>query len=158
MRLYMHSFCARREGCIVTQHQVSARQSACTHEKEDLTTSRFVRVIYSSHIVYNRVGIVSVSGTNFPKPRILYLQRKLILKNPESLMCKWNLIHHKIFPSVLISVSTACLFGCRSSTRPTRSANIDDLTVVAHEQCLDDSSCMAKSRNMKDTQTRNTSH
>ena len=59
MRLYMHSTCARRGRCSVTQHQVSARQSACTHEKEDLTTSRFVRVIYSSPIVYNKAGIVS---------------------------------------------------------------------------------------------------
>ena len=61
MRLYMHSFCARERDCSVTQHQVSARQSACTHVKEDLTASRLVRVIYSSHIMYNRVGTVSLS-------------------------------------------------------------------------------------------------
>ena len=58
MRLYMHSFLRSERGCSVTQHQVSARQSACTHERKDLTTSRFVRVIYSSHISYNRVVIV----------------------------------------------------------------------------------------------------
>ena len=63
MRLYMHSLLRSERGCSVTQHQVSARQSACTHEKKDVTTSRFVRVIYSSHVVYNRVGIVS----NLPK-------------------------------------------------------------------------------------------
>ena len=55
----VHALFVRSErGCSVTQHQVS---SACTHEKEDLTTSRFVRVIYSSQIVYNRVVIVSES-------------------------------------------------------------------------------------------------
>ena len=57
----VHALLLRSERgcCSVTQHQVSARRSACTHEKEDLTTSRFVRVIYNSNIVYNRVGIVS---------------------------------------------------------------------------------------------------
>ena len=40
----VHALFLRSEkGCSVTQHQVSARQSACTHEKDDLTTSRFVR-------------------------------------------------------------------------------------------------------------------
>ena len=46
-------------GCSVTQHQVSARESACTHEKEALTTSRFVRVIYSSHFVSIKLGTVT---------------------------------------------------------------------------------------------------
>ena len=59
MRLYMRSFCAQR-GAAVSHNIKSARVSQRAHEKEDLTTSRIVRVIYSSHGVYNRVGIVSV--------------------------------------------------------------------------------------------------
>ena len=56
----VHALLLRSErGCSVTQHQVNARQSACTHEKEDLTTSRFVRVIYSSHIVSIKLGTVT---------------------------------------------------------------------------------------------------
>ena len=66
MRLYMHSFLRSERGCSVTQHQISARQSACTHEKEDLPTSQFVRVIYSSHIVNNRVVIVSLPREKSP--------------------------------------------------------------------------------------------
>ena len=42
--------------CHTTSSQCA---SACTHETEDLTTSRFVRVIYSSQYV-NRIGIVSL--------------------------------------------------------------------------------------------------
>ena len=59
MRLYMHSLLRPERGCSVTQHQVSARQSACTHEKEDLTTSRFVRVIHNAHIVSIKLGTVT---------------------------------------------------------------------------------------------------
>ena len=63
----VHALLLRLErGCSATQHHVSARQSGCSHEKEELTTSRFVRVIYSSHIVYNRVGIVSPSVAACP--------------------------------------------------------------------------------------------
>ena len=57
----VHALLLRSErGCSVTQHRVSARQSACTYEKEDLTTSRFVRVIYSSHIVSIKLCTVSI--------------------------------------------------------------------------------------------------
>ena len=59
MCLYMHSFCARRRAAVSHNIKSVRVRSACTHEKEDLTTSRFVRVIYSSHIVCNWVGIVS---------------------------------------------------------------------------------------------------
>ena len=35
-----------------------------------MTTSRFVRVIYSSHFVYNRVGIVSLK---YPQYSVFYV-------------------------------------------------------------------------------------
>ena len=58
-----HALLLRSErSCSVTQHQVSVRQSACTHEKEDLTTSRFVSVIYSSQNVSIKLGTVTKKG------------------------------------------------------------------------------------------------
>ena len=68
----VHALLLRSErGCSVTQHQVSARQSACTHEKEDLTSSRFVRVICSSHVVSIKLGTVTPPSLWTPSTRTI---------------------------------------------------------------------------------------
>ena len=60
MRLYTHSFCAWRISTV--SHNIeSVRVSQRAHMKRKTRLHPdFVRVVFSSHIVYNRVGIVSL--------------------------------------------------------------------------------------------------
>ena len=68
MRLYMRSFLRSERGCSVTQHHVSVRQSACTHEKEDLTTSQFCAChLKLTYCVQQGCDRVTVSLSNNPQ-------------------------------------------------------------------------------------------
>ena len=59
---YTHVFCAQRKGCRIRVTHVHAC-SDCVHTRDDTVrldyASRFVRVIYSSHIVSIKLGTVT---------------------------------------------------------------------------------------------------